>query len=70
MAARRRKCHRAEFPYNLHISGELRGGSLKVGDQFVYKEGRPTAAEDPSVRAVAERYPDRPGLEPELWVSH
>ncbi len=58
----------AEFPYNLHISGELRGGSLKVGDQFLYEEGRLTAADNPSVRAIAERYPDRPGLEPELWA--
>jgi hypothetical protein len=59
----------ADFPYNMHISGELRGGSLRVGDRFVYKDGKLTVADDPTVRAIAERYPDRPGLEPELWLS-
>lgn len=59
----------AGFPYNMHISGELRGGSLRVGDRFVYKDGRLTVADDPDVRAIAGRYPDRPGLEPELWLS-
>lgn len=60
--------HGTEFPYNMHISGELRGGSLRVGERFVYKEGRLTVAEDPAVREIAARYPNRPGLEPELWV--
>ena len=55
------------FPYLMHVSGEMRGGSLQVGDNFVYKDGRLTSANHPKVRAIAERYPDRPGLAPERW---
>ncbi len=62
--------HSTEFPYNLHISGELRGGNLQVGDQSIYQGSRLTAADDPAVRAIAERYADRPGIEPQLWESH
>ena len=53
----------------MHISGEMRGGTLKVADNYIYKDGRPTAADHPAVRAVAEKYPDRPGLEPERWLQ-
>lgn len=55
------------FPYNLHVSAELRGASLRVGDQFVYKEGRLSALDRPTVQGIAGEYPNRPGLDPELW---
>lgn len=58
-----------EFPYLMHISAELRGGELKIGDEYVYKNGRITAADHPNVRAIAEKYKDRPGLEPERWLQ-
>jgi len=58
-----------EFPYLMHVSGEMRGGSLKVGDNYIYKDGRLTSAEDPKVKAIAERYQDRPGLDPERWLQ-
>lgn len=57
------------FPYLMHIPGELRGGTLKVGDNFIYNEGRLASMDHPAVRAIAERYPDRPGLEPESWLQ-
>jgi hypothetical protein len=53
----------------LHISAELRGGELKIGDEYVYKNGRITTADHPKVRAIAEKYKDRPGLEPERWLQ-
>ena len=46
----------------MHISGEMRGGDLKIGDNYVYKDGRITTADHPKVRAIAEKYKDRPGL--------
>ena len=58
-----------EFPYLMHISAELRGGELKIGDEYVYKNGRITAADHPNVRAIAQKYKDRPGLEPERWLQ-
>ena len=61
---------RAEkFPYLLHVSAELRGGDLKIGDNYVYKDGRITTADHPRVLAIAEKYKDRPGLEPERWLQ-
>ena len=57
------------FPYLLHVSAELRGGDLKIGENYVYKDGRITTADHPKVRAIAEKYKDRPGLEPEKWLQ-
>jgi len=57
------------FPYLMHISAELRGGDLKIGDKYVYRNGRITTADHPKVRAIAEKYKDRPGLEPEKWLQ-
>ncbi|MGN6719646.1 MAG: hypothetical protein ACTHLX_19925 [Candidatus Binatia bacterium] len=49
-----------DFPYLMHISGEMRGGDLKIGDNYVYKDGRITTADHSKVRAIAEKYKDRP----------
>src|SRR6266511_781261 len=57
------------FPYLLHVSAELRGGDLKIGENYVYKDGHITTADHPKVRAIAEKYKDRPGLEPEKWLQ-
>jgi hypothetical protein len=57
------------FPYLMHISAELRGGDLKIGENYVYKDGRITTADHPKVKAIAEKYKDRPGLEPEKWLQ-
>jgi len=58
-----------DFPYLMHISAEMRGGELKIGYQYVYKNGRITSADHPKVRAVAAKYQDRPGLEPARWLQ-
>ncbi|MGH7846122.1 MAG: hypothetical protein ACREQW_13265 [Candidatus Binatia bacterium] len=58
-----------EFPYLMHISGEMRGGSLKVGDSYIYKDDRLTSADHPKVKEIAQRFADRPGLQPERWLQ-
>ena len=57
------------FPYLMHISAELRGGNLKIGENYVYKDGKIGSADHPKVRAIAAKYKDRPGLEPEKWLQ-
>ena len=56
-----------DFPFSLHPSPELRGGSWKIGDRQMYDQGRLTVLDQPEVLAVAARYPDRPGLDGERW---
>ena len=56
-----------DFPFSLHPSPELRGGSWKIGDRLMYDQGRLTVLDQPEVLAVAARYPDRPGLDGERW---
>ena len=53
------------YPYWMHCTGDIRTASFKVGDTLVYDRGHLTALDDPAVVAIAEKYPDRPGLGPE-----
>jgi hypothetical protein len=55
------------YPYNIHVTAEMRGATLQVGENLVWDEGRLTAAEHPAVRAIAEKYPGRPGLDAGAW---
>lgn len=57
-----------EYPYWLHITGDICNATLKVGETLVYEGGHLLALEDPAVIAVAQKYPGRPGLQP-LEVS-
>jgi hypothetical protein len=50
------------YPYWMHITGDTRTGTFKVGDNLVHDHGRLTALSDPAVLAVAAKYPGRPGL--------
>jgi hypothetical protein len=50
------------YPYWLHITGDIRNATWKVGGRLVHDQGYLTALDHPEVRAVAARYPDRPGL--------
>lgn len=61
--------HAPDYPFNVHVSAELQGATVQIGDNVVYKDGRLTAFDHPEVRKIAARYPDRPGVEPGLWVS-
>jgi hypothetical protein len=52
------------YPYMVHITGDIRKPTLKVGDTYVYDQGHLTAMDHPAVKAVADKYPGRPGVEP------
>jgi hypothetical protein len=50
------------YPYWMHITGDIRTATFRIGDNLVHDHGRLTALSDPTVLAVAARYPGRPGL--------
>jgi leucyl aminopeptidase (aminopeptidase T) len=56
-----------DFPYNMHVTAEIRGATLQVGDKYLWKDGRLTALDHPAVKAIAAKYPGRPGLDADLW---
>jgi len=58
-----------KYPYWLHITGDIRHATWKVGDALIHDRGHLTALDDAAVKAVADKYPDRPGLGfwPKCW---
>jgi hypothetical protein len=56
-----------EYPYWLHVTGDIRDATWKVGDQLIHDNGYLTALKHPEVLAVAEKYPNRPGLKSVPW---
>lgn len=50
------------YPYNVHISAEIQGATMTIGEHTVYQDGRLTALDHPEVRRIAAKYPDRPGV--------
>jgi hypothetical protein len=53
------------YPYTLHVTADIRTPTLLVGETLVYDSGHLTALDSREVLAVAERYPERPGVAPE-----
>jgi len=53
------------YPYWMHCTGDIRTASWRVGDTLLHDRGHLTALDHHEVRAVAAKYPDRPGLEPQ-----
>ena len=53
------------YPYWMHCTGDIRTATFRVGDTLVHDRGHLTALDHPAVLATAEKYPGRPGLEPE-----
>ena len=51
-----------EYPYWVHITGDIRTATFKVGDAVVHDQGYLTVLDHPAVKAIAAEYPDRPGL--------
>jgi hypothetical protein len=51
-----------DYNYWMHCTGDIRAATWRVGDVVVLDQGHMTALDHPSVRAVAEKYPGRPGL--------
>lgn len=52
------------YNYWMHITGDVRTATFKVGDNLVHDHGHLTALDDPTVVAMAANYPGRPGLTP------
>ena len=52
------------YPYWMHCTGDIRRPTLKVGETLVYDKGHLSALDSPAVKAVAQKYPGRPGLDP------
>jgi hypothetical protein len=49
------------YPYWMHCTGDIQGATWRVGDALVLDRGHMTALDAPEVKAVAARYPGRPG---------
>jgi len=54
--------HIPGYPYFLHITGDIRTATFKVGDTLIHDRGHLMALDSPEVKAVAAKYPGRPGL--------
>jgi hypothetical protein len=53
-----------EYPYWVHVTGDTRTATFRIGKNLVHDKGMLTTLKDPAVIAIAEKYPDRPGLAP------
>ncbi len=53
---------RAKYPYFVHVTGDLQGATLQVGDRPVYDHGRLTVLDLPEIKAITAHYPDQPGV--------
>lgn len=58
-----------EYPYWPHITGDIRQPTFRVGDYLFHDAGRLATLDDPEVKAVAAKYPGRPGLEIEPFCG-
>lgn len=59
----------SEYPYWMHITGDIRTPTLKVGETVILDAGHLTVLDSPVIKAIAENYPGRPGLGPEPKLS-
>jgi hypothetical protein len=50
------------YPYWMHLTGDIRTASFRLGEKLVHDKGHLTVLDDPAVLAVAAKYPGRPGL--------
>jgi hypothetical protein len=51
------------YNYWMHCTGDIRNATWRIGDTVLLDRGHMTVLDDPAIRAIAERYADRPGLE-------
>lgn len=54
----------AAYPYWMHCTGDIRQPTFKIGNTLIYDNGHLTTLDDPAIKAIAAKYPGRPGLEP------
>jgi hypothetical protein len=53
------------YNYWMHCTGDIRTATFRVGETLIHDRGHLMALESPAVKAVAAKYPGRPGLEPQ-----
>ena len=51
-----------KYPYWMHVTGDIRQATLKIGDTVVYENGYLKALEHPKVIEIEKKYPGRPGI--------
>jgi hypothetical protein len=51
----------ASYPYWMHCTADIRRPTFKIGHKVIHDDGYLTALDDPLVKAIAGRYPGRPG---------
>jgi len=56
----------AQYAYYPHITGDIRKATWKVGNNLVYDKGYLMVLDDPAVKAMAAKYPGRPGIPPRV----
>jgi hypothetical protein len=50
------------YNFWMHCTGDIRNATWRIGGTVLLDRGRMTVLDHSDVRAIAERYPDRPGL--------
>lgn len=53
-----------DYFYWMHCTGDIQNATWRVGDILLLDKGHMTVLDSPAVRAVAAKYPGRPGLQP------
>lgn len=51
-----------DWPYMLHVTADLRQSTLRLNDDIIYDYGHLVVLDRPDIKALAERYPNRPGV--------
>jgi hypothetical protein len=51
------------YNYWMHCTGDIGNATWRIGDTVLLDGGHMTVLDDPTIRAIAEKYADRPGLE-------
>jgi hypothetical protein len=51
-----------KYPYWMHCTGDIRTATFKVGDTLIHDRGHLTVLDSPAIKAMAAKYPGRPGL--------
>jgi len=55
---------RRQYPYWMHMTGDLVTATWKIGDNILVDKGHNTVLDLPRIKEIDAKYPDRPGLGP------